>query len=63
MAKNVSVIALLAAVKRGFLKKLHVEHRVVGVQLPEDERADGDDADDERRRARRVGSSPWPGPR
>ena len=37
MAKNVSVIAPLAAVKRGFWKKRMSSIGVVGVQLPDDE--------------------------
>ena len=62
MAKNVSVMALLAAVKRGFWKKRMSSIGVGVVQLPQDERRRGDDADDEPGEHERVGSSPSSGP-
>ena len=62
MAKNVSVIALLAAVKRGFWKKRmsSIGWSVCSSQAMND--VDGDDADGEARRAPAGRSSPCAGP-
>ena len=63
IAKNVSVIATLAALKRGFLKKRMSSIGWSVCSSHSTNAAEQHDADDEGTGDREPTSSPWPGPR